>query len=207
MAGSRLMNPSSPRRSQAPRADRLLRVCTDRPHLGPSALSKVPRTAHAGQSGRSRGGTVEMDANGDWGQSGFEALGEEDCFALLGRGTIGRVGVTMGSIPVVLPVNYHFADGAIHFRTGEGTKLKAASQNTVVAFQVDEIDPTYHAGWSVLAVGVARLVEEHHALTWVSRMPLRAWAPGEREHFVRIVPEFISGRRILPGHDEPPPWP
>jgi len=148
-----------------------------------------------------------MDLRGDWGQAGFEALGEAECFELLGRQKIGRVAVTIGAIPVVLPVNYLFADGAIHFRTGEGAKLTAASQHAVVAFEVDEIDPLYHAGWSVLAVGVARVLEESVDLAWASRLPLRAWAPGVREHFVRIMPEFVSGRRIIPGHDEPLAWP
>ena len=147
------------------------------------------------------------DLHGDWGQAGFEALGEEECFELLGRGEIGRVGLTLGSIPVVLPVNYHFAEGVIHFRTGEGAKLRAASQNTVVAFQVDDFDPLNHAGWSVLAVGLARVLEDSVDLAWASSLPLRAWAPGVREHFVRIVPEFVSGRRIIPGHDESQPWP
>jgi len=148
-----------------------------------------------------------MDIHGDWGQAGFEALGEEECFELLGRGTIGRVGVNLDSIPVVLPVNYHFAEGAIHFRTGAGAKLTAATKNAVVSFQVDDIDPLYHAGWSVLAVGPARVLEDSIVLAWAARLPLRAWAPGVREHFVRIVPEFVSGRRIVPGHDEPQPWP
>jgi uncharacterized protein len=148
-----------------------------------------------------------MDAYGDRSQAGFEALGEEECFELLGQGTIGRVGINLESIPVVLPVNYLFADGAIHFRTGEGTKLSAASKNAVVSFQVDAIDPLYHAGWSVLAVGTARVLEDSVDLTWAARLPLRAWAPGVREHFVRIVPEFVSGRRIIPGHDEAQPWP
>jgi hypothetical protein len=51
---------------------------------------------------------IEMDAHGDWGQAGFAALGEEECFELLSRETFGRVGITLGSLPVVLPVNYHF---------------------------------------------------------------------------------------------------
>ena len=147
-----------------------------------------------------------MDAHNDWGQAGFAALGEEECSELLGRETFGRVGITLGSLPVVLPVNYHFADGAIHFRTGEGAKLKAASQNAVVAFQVDQVDPIYHAGWSVLAVGAAQVLDDSTAMSWASHLPLRAWAPGVRDRFVRIVPDFVSGRRITPGHDESPPW-
>ena len=143
-----------------------------------------------------------MDAHADWGQAGFEALGEEECFELLGRGKIGRVAITMGAIPAVLPVNYCFVDGAIHFRTGEGAKLTAASQHAVVAFEVDEIDLLYHAGWSVLAIGMARVLDSSADLAWAARLPLRAWAPGVRDRFVRIVPEFVSGRRIIPGHDE-----
>jgi len=152
-------------------------------------------------------GNINVDLEGDWGRAGFAALGEEDCFALLGRASVGRVGITLGAIPVVLPVNYHFSDGAIHFRTGGGMKLKAAAQNAVVAFQVDDIDPVLRAGWSVLAVGVARIVEDPTSLTWASHLPLRTWVPGLREHFVRIVPEFVSGRRILPDNDEDRPWP
>jgi nitroimidazol reductase NimA-like FMN-containing flavoprotein (pyridoxamine 5'-phosphate oxidase superfamily) len=59
-----------------------------------------------------------MDAHGDWCQAGLRARGEEGCFELLGRETFGRVGITLGFPPVVLPVNYHFPDGAIYFRTG-----------------------------------------------------------------------------------------
>ncbi|MGH9831063.1 MAG: hypothetical protein ACREDR_48280, partial [Blastocatellia bacterium] len=51
------------------------------------------------------------------GSGTFVALGEEEHFELLGRESFGRVGVTLGSVPVVLPVNDHFTDGAIHFRT------------------------------------------------------------------------------------------
>ena len=148
-----------------------------------------------------------MDVPGDWGRAGFVALGEEECFDLLAQETFGRVGITLGSIPAVLPVNYHFADGAIHFRTGEGVKLKAASQNTVVAFQVDHVDPVHHAGWSVLAVGTARVLDDSTVMCWAAHLPFRAWAPGVRDRIVRIVPDFVSGRRILPCDDEVLPWP
>ncbi|HLM95905.1 MAG TPA: pyridoxamine 5'-phosphate oxidase family protein [Acidimicrobiales bacterium] len=138
---------------------------------------------------------------------GFEALGEGECLELLSHGTIGRVAVTIGAIPAVFPVNYQFVEGAVHFRTGEGAKLAAATRNHVVAFQVDEIDRIYHAGWSVLAVGTAEELNESVDLAWATQLPLRAWAPGVREHFVRIIPEFVSGRRILAGHSEARPWP
>jgi len=140
-------------------------------------------------------------------EAGFEALGEEECLRLLSRETVGRVAVQIDSLPAIFPVNYLFARGGIYFRTGEGTKLAAAARHAVVAFEVDEIDRLYHAGWSVLAVGTAEEVTEPADLAWAARQPLRPWAPGARMHLVRIVPDLVSGRRIIAGHDEPEPWP
>ena len=30
----------------------------------------------------------------------------------------------------------------------------------------------------------------------LSRLPLRSWAPGRRDHFIRIRGDFVSGRRV-----------
>jgi len=70
-----------------------------------------------------------------------------------------------------IPVSYHFVDHAIHFRTGEGTKLAATTRNSVVAFQVDDIDRFYHARWSVLAVGPAEELKESADLNWPRQLP------------------------------------
>jgi len=37
--------------------------------------------------------------------NGFEALDEEECFGLIHEGSIGRVAVSIGALPVVFPVN------------------------------------------------------------------------------------------------------
>ena len=57
---------------------------------------------------------------------------------------LGRVGVSGGALPSVLPVNFRFDGRQILIRTGVGTKLDAAVANAVVAFEVDEIDPVAH---------------------------------------------------------------
>ena len=36
-----------------------------------------------------------------------------------------------------------------------GTKLSAATNNAVVAFEADEIDPATRSGWSAAVIGVA----------------------------------------------------
>lgn len=122
----------------------------------------------------------------------LEVLDDEECMRLLGSTTLGRVGVTVGALPAIFVVNYVLLDGSIVFRTGEGTKLRAALRNAVVAFEADLTDPIQHQGWSVQVVGVAE--------TFTPEDPGFAgptpWAPGEREHFVRVRPQFVSGRRI-----------
>ena len=129
---------------------------------------------------------------------GLELLSEEECMRLLGSTTVGRVGVTVGALPAIFVVNYTLVDGDIVFRTAEGTKLKAALRHAVVAFEADLTDPVYHQGWSVQAIGVAETFEPSDDVTGPT-----PWAPGERDHFVRIRPEFVTGRRIRRGTDQP----
>jgi uncharacterized protein len=129
--------------------------------------------------------------------NGLELLTEEECRALLCTQLIGRIAVSVGALPGIFPVNYTVVDDDIVFLTGEGLKLRAALENTVVGFEVDSLDPALDYGWSILVVGVAREVpaEEQERLGPVRVSP---WAGGDRTHMVRIHPEMISGRRIVP---------
>jgi len=130
---------------------------------------------------------------------GCVALDEEECFKLLHEGSFGRIAVSVGAIPAVLPVNYCALEGAIYFFTAEGSSLASATRDAVVAFEVDHFDTTYHEGWSVLAVGFASEVREPAMYELVRRLPLRPWAPGSRGYLVRIWPDFVTGRRIAGG--------
>jgi nitroimidazol reductase NimA-like FMN-containing flavoprotein (pyridoxamine 5'-phosphate oxidase superfamily) len=105
----------------------------------------------------------------------------------------------MGAMPAIFPVNYLVDEDAIVFRTGEGTKLAAAADRAVVAFEVDDFDRFEHSGWSVLAVGTAELVSAPEEEARLARLPLRPWAGGRRWAFVRIPIVFLSGRRIRHG--------
>ncbi len=130
---------------------------------------------------------------------GLELLTEEECRALLGRGpAIGRIGITLGALPVILPVNYAVVDGDIVFRTGEGAKLRASRDGTVVAFEVDAYDPQTRHGWSVLVVGRVHEVTDAADLAAFADLGLAPWASGERTRYVRLHPEMLSGRRIAP---------
>jgi uncharacterized protein len=127
----------------------------------------------------------------------LDILSESECRDLLGDESVGRVGVTIAALPVILPVNYGWIDGEIMFRTAEGTKLRAAVGRSVIAFEVDSYDSETHTGWSVLAVGRAREVTDPDEVAAAEHVGLAPWANGNRHRWVKMRPEFISGRRIV----------
>ena len=133
---------------------------------------------------------MELDRNG------LEVLDRDECLALLAHATLGRIGVTSGALPVVLPVNFMVGDGHIFVRTGRGTKLDAATRNSVVAFEVDHVDPFGHTGWSVMVTGVARTADPEEVALTLGHPPAR-WAPAHvDERLISISIDMISGRRI-----------
>ena len=90
-----------------------------------------------------------------------------------------------------MPVNYLLDGDVVVFRSGPGTKLRAL-RGTPASFQLDDIDPTQRTGWSVLVRGRA-----DEATHWeIDHLDLTAWAPGDKSHWVRVVPDAITGRRI-----------
>ena len=83
---------------------------------------------------------MEVDRNG------LEVLDRDECIRLLGTATLGRLAVTSGSLPTVFPVNFLLDDDRIVVSTSRGTKLDAAIQDAVVAFEVDDFDPGHGRG-------------------------------------------------------------
>ena len=131
-------------------------------------------------------------------RNGLDVLSREECLSLLRRAHIGRVAISVDALPAVLPVNFTVLGEDVVFRTNPGAKLDAAVANNVVAFEVDEVNPIYHTGWSVLVQGMAREVIEPEQVTAASKAPLQAWAGNGRDRFVRIATHHVSGRRIRP---------
>ncbi|MHB1137365.1 MAG: pyridoxamine 5'-phosphate oxidase family protein [Microthrixaceae bacterium] len=138
------------------------------------------------------------DVDLDW--SGLELLSDDECRLLLSEATVGRLGFVERGGPVILPVNFTMDGRAIVFRTGEGSKLSTAAMQRPVCFEIDQWDPLAHTGWSVLAKGVADEVLDDETLSRLEQLPVRPWSrPDVRSHWVRILVEELTGRRILPG--------
>ena len=126
-------------------------------------------------------------------------LTRTECFELLADEQLGRVAVTDDRGPVVFPVNFVLDRHTVVFRTEPGTKLHAASQGRRVCFEADGTDAATRTGWSVLVRGEITEVTDPAELARLRELPLRVWAPGGRDHYVRILPAVLTGRRITAG--------
>ncbi|HEY7485190.1 MAG TPA: pyridoxamine 5'-phosphate oxidase family protein [Streptosporangiaceae bacterium] len=136
----------------------------------------------------------------------LEVLCRDECLALAATVPIGRIVFTERALPAVQPVNFILDDGQVIIRTAPGSKLAAATSNAIVAFEVDEFDAHSEAGWSVTFVGRAQSVRDPAESARLATLPLRSWAPGDRDRYIRIRPEHVSGRRI-PAATPPAPAP
>lgn len=137
-------------------------------------------------------GRMEVDRNG------LEVLDRLECLRLLATARVGRVGLTSGALPRILPVNFRMVDDRVVIRTGVGSKLDAALRNAVVAFEADDFDVIDHTGWSVLVTGVAEELP-HDGIDETERTRVPRWAPGPDGRLVAISTALISGRRIVAG--------
>jgi len=126
----------------------------------------------------------------------LEELSRAECLRLLATATIGRISYTRQALPAVEPVNFALHDGAIVIRTDSGGKLAAATRHAVVAFQADNLDPVRRSGWSVTVVGRCEEVTDTGDLDGLNTLDLQSWAPGSRNHFIRIEPAIVTGRRL-----------
>lgn len=129
----------------------------------------------------------------------FEPLSQHDVIDLLRTHEVGRVGWTSVEGPVILPVAYAFARGALAFRTAPTGRLAELADRTDAAFQVDEFDVGTATGWSVLVRAVStRVTEPSEVVDWLNRLPV-PWAPGSREVVIRLDPVRLTGRTIVRG--------
>ena len=125
-----------------------------------------------------------------------QELTSSACFELLANEHLGRVAITDDRGPVVFPVNFVLDRHTVVFRTGPGTKLHAARRGGRVCFEADGTDLAAHTRWSVIVRGEITEVTDRAELARLRRLPLRVWGPRTRNHYVRILPAVVTGRRI-----------
>jgi nitroimidazol reductase NimA-like FMN-containing flavoprotein (pyridoxamine 5'-phosphate oxidase superfamily) len=132
----------------------------------------------------------------------LEKLDEAECLRLISPGGVGRIAFVGSYDLTVLPVNYRLVNGAILFRTAAGGLTEEdlrpgiAGGEYRVAFEVDHLDDATREGWSVLVRGPAHHLDADDEQEAAGRAGVEPWAPGERNHYIRITPARITGRWI-----------
>jgi nitroimidazol reductase NimA-like FMN-containing flavoprotein (pyridoxamine 5'-phosphate oxidase superfamily) len=117
-----------------------------------------------------------------------------ECWDLMGGVTLGRLVTSVDGQPEIFPVNYAVQNRTVLFRTAEGTKLVSTAINNRVLFEVD--DHNVAEGWSVIVKGRARSLRTSEQIEEAERAQLLPWTSTEKTHYVRVIPEMVTGRRF-----------
>jgi len=82
-------------------------------------------------------------------------------------------------------------------RTTAYSVLGRYGHDSVLAFEVDSLDPSDASGWSILARGRAEMVTDPDDLSDLRReITTEPWAPGVRSMYLRLEYTELSGRRL-----------
>src|ERR1051325_5944719 len=126
---------------------------------------------------------------------GLQVLSREECLRLLGTMAVGRLVYTDQALPVVHPVVYVVDGESVVLRVPEGSSTLVA-RDTIVAFQIDEVEADLSRGWSVMAVGHVSEVDDEAVLARLRELPLASRGVGRQDRYLVVALEVLSGRRI-----------
>lgn len=129
-------------------------------------------------------------------RTGLEIIEEAECWELLATRSVGRLAVSVMNRPDIFPINYRVTDGTVLLRTAAGMKLAAATLGTAIAFEVDELDEQTRHGWSIVIHGTAHEVSGVEDRLEAEDVAVEPWAESQKDRFVRIEIEEMTGRRI-----------
>lgn len=125
----------------------------------------------------------------------IQTLAEAECLGLLRSQPVGRLVFTENALPAIRPVNYRLDGHDVIVRASPETWISRLN-GSIVAFEVDQIDPRNHTGWSVVVLGKAELITDIDQLVRLADPTYRPWAGGKHDRCMRLRPGQITGRRL-----------
>jgi nitroimidazol reductase NimA-like FMN-containing flavoprotein (pyridoxamine 5'-phosphate oxidase superfamily) len=102
--------------------------------------------------------------------TGFQTMTADECRRVLASCDIGRLAISAGALPFVLPVQYEFDGSRLLLRTPGHHEVRDSIDGQVVGFEADDIDLVHGVGWSVSVTGSVHVV---HDVT--SEFPTHRW--------------------------------
>jgi len=122
-------------------------------------------------------------------------LTEAECWERLDTRELARIAWTTSTGPQILPVNYVAHDGALWLRTTAHSSIAEQVDESQVAVEVDDLEPSSHVGWSVVLRGRAEAVYRDEDVP-AEVKALRSWASGVRPLWVQVKAEVMTGKRL-----------
>ncbi len=126
-------------------------------------------------------------------------LSLDECWDLLSGVALGRLVTNVNGEPHIFPVNFVVQRRTVLFRTAEGSKLVSTAMNRRVLFEVDEHN--VGQGWSVIVEGEVRTLRTDEEIEDAERAQLLPWTATTKDHYVRIRPLNVTGRRFVFGSE------
>jgi uncharacterized protein len=124
----------------------------------------------------------------------LRGFSRRECLHHLALVHVGRVGVHVQAMPAVMPVAFDVKGESVVFAVAPGSPLAGAVENSVVAFQVDNLEPAHQKGWTVMGVGVAK---HAHLDASTAGTPV-PWVEGEKEgQYLELEFELLTGHEVL----------
>ncbi len=122
--------------------------------------------------------------------TGFQTMTAEECRRLLASTHIGRVAITSGALPMVLPVHYEVDDDRLVLRTPGHHELGDGIDGQVVGFEADHLDIDHGVGWCVSVTGTAELIAARPSID-----PVHRWFSDGA--LLALGTEVIAGHRVV----------
>ena len=122
-------------------------------------------------------------------------LTEAECWEQLQGRDLARFAWNTASGPEILPVNYVTHDGSLWMRTTAHSSIVEQADESLVALEIDDLDPATHVGWSVVVRGRAQALY-HEDDVPADVKALRSWASGVRALWLQVRPELVTGKRL-----------
>ena len=127
----------------------------------------------------------------------MDDIDNEVCWTLLTNSVGGRVGFSTVDGPMVLPVNHRVDERHDRLSNGLVEPAGGAEGWRPGRLRGRRAGRDAEVGWSVLVRGRAHQIHPSAAPAVAEHaLDLRPWAPGERDHWIRIVPDSVTGRAI-----------
>lgn len=124
-----------------------------------------------------------------------ERLAPDECWTLLEQTNVGRLAVLVDGHPDIFPVNYVLDGDSIVFRTGVGTKFWS-TMTTPCAMEIDGYRASSVKAWSVVVRGRTNLILDQQERASVDALGLDPWQPGNKDFYLRLSLEAVTGRRF-----------